>query len=110
MLISRINFQKDYSNIQYRNNYQHPVNFQGQLESDYFEASKTGNIQKQLKSISNYRFDVTERDIETQDNFLHAALKSANKLIINKALINNGIEKERNNKNIRYCIIVILTF
>ncbi len=87
MLISRINFQKDYSNIQYRNNYQHPVNFQGQLESDYFEASKTGNIQKQLKSISNYRFDVTERDIETQDNFLHAALKSANKLIINKALI-----------------------
>lgn len=73
--------------FQYKNIYKYSTNFKGQLENDYFEASKTGNIQKQLKSISNYKFDVKEKDIETQDNFLHAALKSANRLIINKALI-----------------------
>ena len=43
--------------FQYKNIYKYSTNFKGQLENDYFEASKTGNIQKQLKSISNYKFD-----------------------------------------------------
>ena len=75
------------NNFLYKKISPYKTSFKGQLENDYFESSKTGNVQKQLKSISNYKFDVKEKDIETQDNFLHAALKSANKLIINKALI-----------------------
>lgn len=68
--------------MRYNGLYASKINFRGQLETDYFEASKTGNVQKQLKSISNISFDVSEKDIETQDNFLHVAIRSNNKQLI----------------------------
>lgn len=87
MLISYVNSIKNNNYMRYNALYASKINFRGQLETDYFEASKTGNIQKQLKSISNLSFDVSEKDIETQDNFLHVAIRSKSKQLINKALI-----------------------
>ncbi len=87
MLISQVNSIKNSNYKRYNSLYASNMNFKGQLETDYFEASKTGNVQKQLKSISNLGFDVSEKDLETHDNFLHVAIRSKSKQLINKALI-----------------------
>ena len=77
-----------------KKNFASKITFKGQLENDYFEASKSKNIQKQIRSISNLKFNVQEKDIDTQDNFLHAAFKSQNTQVVNRALIVLG-QKDR---------------
>lgn len=72
------------------NNYSHSRNkitFKGALEDEFFRASKSGDFSTQLRNLKDLKFDVSEIDTETGSNFLHFALKSGNKSIINQALI-----------------------
>jgi len=72
------------------NNYSYSKNritFKGALEDEFFRASKSGDFSTQLRNLKDLKFDVNEIDPETGSNFLHFALKSGNKSIINQALI-----------------------
>ena len=80
------------------------IKFRGQLEDEFFNAAKSGNIPKQIDCLSNISFDVKETDIETGDNFLHTVFKSNSRQLINKALILFG-QKTNNDKDLAESII-----
>ncbi len=85
MIINSINSSR-YANFFTCKNISYP-SFKGQLEDRFWEDTHDGNIQGQIKCISNIKFDIYEKDIQNGDNFLHAVFKSKNNQLINKALI-----------------------
>ena len=86
------------------NNKTNAIFFGGKLEDDFFSASRSNNVQEQIKGLSNIGFDIQETDLITGDNFLHAALKSKSKLLINKALLLLG-QKTNNNEELARDIV-----
>lgn len=78
--------------------------FKGQLEDDFFIASKSGDIPTQMKNLKDLRFDINEVDIDTGNNFLHYVLKNGNKQLINIALLLLG-KKAVNDKNLANSVI-----
>ena len=89
----RINGINEFSNAYY-NNYFYINNtktnsrivFMGQLEDDFFEASLNNDTKKQLKALSSLDFDVTAKDKNTGNNFLHVVLMNDNQTLIKKAI------------------------
>ena len=78
------------SNFYYSKSYvktKQTITFKGQVDDEFFKAVKAGDVSKQLKCLSNIGFDINGYDIETGDNFLHSAIKTGNKQIVNKAII-----------------------
>jgi len=63
------------------------VSFKGQMEDDYFRSARVGDVSGQLQKLGNIQFDITEVEPDTGNNFLHTALKSQHKQIINRAII-----------------------
>ena len=78
--------------------------FSGSLEDDYYTAARNHDIQTQIRLINNIKFDIYEIDLETGDNFLHSAIKSGNRLLINKALLLLK-QKAKNDEGIKSFIL-----
>ena len=102
MVIPSISNCNNIFNQRYCLKTQQKTSFKGQIEDDFFKAIKDGDTQKQLKCLSNIKFDINATDIETGDNFIHSAIKTGNKQIINKAMIllsqkTNSTPEETNN-------------
>ncbi len=95
MIISPIVNNKAYYNKNYATSV-NKISFKGQLEDSYFSAAKSGNIQAQLNGLNNIGFNIREIDLATGNNFLHSALKSGDKRVINKALILLGLKTNNN--------------
>lgn len=53
MLISQVNSIKNNNYMRYNSLYASKINFRGQLETDYFEASKNQNINTMLQKLGN---------------------------------------------------------
>lgn len=87
MVIPSISNCNNIFNQRYCLKTQQKTSFKGQIEDDFFKAIKNGDTQKQLKCLSNIKFDINATDIETGDNFVHSAIKTGNKQIVNKAMI-----------------------
>ena len=63
------------------------ISFKSALTDDYYRASRSGDIQKQIRALGNPQFDVSSIDVETGDNFLHSATKSGNRQVVNRAIL-----------------------
>ncbi len=78
----------NYNNYFYINNDKRhsKITFRGQLENDFFEASRNNDTKKQLKALSSLDFDVNATETNTGNNFLHVVLMNDNQMLIKKAI------------------------
>jgi len=72
------------------------ISFKSALTDDYYRASRNGDTQKQIRALGNFQFDVNAMDVETGDNFLHSAVKSGNRQVVNRAIL---LFAQKTNKN-----------
>ncbi len=63
------------------------ISFKSALTDDYYRASRSGDVQKQIRALGNPQFDVNAIDVETGDNLLHSAAKSGNRQVVNRAIL-----------------------
>lgn len=79
------NYPKNYT-TKYKNTPKKNITFNGELESNFFKAVADGNKQEQLSILNNIRFDTTEKDQVTGNNFLHEVCKDGSQPFLEKAL------------------------
>lgn len=75
-----------YKTYPYISKYNKNLSFRGKLENDFFEASRNNDTKSQLKALSSIKFDITCKEEDTGNNFLHIALINGEDSVIKKAL------------------------